>query len=104
MQDDQKPWYMSKTILAGAAIVAMGIFGVDADSDMFAMVKENSGDIITAVLGLLTIWGRLTAKAPVAVKTMQQPTPSDYVPMPMQPNTQLYQPYAGPGNVDDARG
>lgn len=65
---DEKPWYLSKTILAALIIGICGIltlFGVSQGTAAGAEaepIADNIIGLITAISGLVVIWGRITAK------------------------------------------
>ena len=62
--EDQKPWYLSKTVIAGLVTLGIGIVGllgvVGAEAEKGAMV-EAIVQIATGVAGVVAIIGRLTA-------------------------------------------
>ena len=60
-----KPWWLSKTILAALAILIVSLFGrfgvTLANSDAEALVEAVRA-VVTGVLAIIAIWGRVTAK------------------------------------------
>ncbi|MBK8458424.1 MAG: hypothetical protein IPL47_16030 [Phyllobacteriaceae bacterium] len=61
-----KPWYLSKTIWASIVTVASGLagmFGLPVGGVDNAALTETILQAITAVSGLLAIFGRLSADA-----------------------------------------
>ena len=60
-----KPWWLSKTILAAVAILIVSLFGrfgvTLANSDAEALVEAVRA-VVTGVLAIIAIWGRVTAK------------------------------------------
>ena len=66
MPASKKDWWKSKTVWAGIATIAVGAFGIDGVSpDELAAQADK---IITAVLGVIAIYGRLTAKTEIGKK------------------------------------
>ncbi len=62
--DLNKNWYTSKTIWAGVVTIAasaLGFFGFQLDADSQAGVTEFILTIVTAISGLVAIYGRVTA-------------------------------------------
>ena len=62
---DTKPWWQSKTIIAGVVaivVAALGFFGIGIPDGQQETVTELVLQIITALAGILAIAGRLTAK------------------------------------------
>lgn len=69
---DTKPWYQSKTIIAGiataltaCAMLAKTFFGVDI-ADQVPIVGASLTGLLTLVGSLIVIYGRFTAKAVIA--------------------------------------
>ena len=63
--DATKPWWASKTIWAGIASILLGlgslVFGWAVTPTDIADAAAQLYDLLTAILGLLAIVGRLTA-------------------------------------------
>ncbi len=67
--NDQKPWYMSRTIwaslstviLAGASMVGLPTGGLDSSA-----LTEGILQFLTAVSGLVALWGRVSATRAIA--------------------------------------
>lgn len=63
-EKDEKPWYLSKTVIAGMVTVligicsALGFVGFEAETDSIA---ELVLQLTTAVAGAVAIYGRITA-------------------------------------------
>ena len=59
-----KPWWLSKTIFAALAILLVQLFALFglplAEGDAEALV-EGGRLVVTGVLALVAIWGRVTA-------------------------------------------
>ncbi len=65
MNETTKPWYLSKTVIAGLVAVlvsTLGAFGIGLPDGQQETVTELVLQIITALAGIATIAGRLTAK------------------------------------------
>ncbi|MCR4269219.1 hypothetical protein [Nitratireductor sp. ZSWI3] len=63
---ESKPWYLSRTIWASMvtiAAAAAGILGYPVDGLDSAAVSEGLLNAVTAVSGLVAIFGRITAKS-----------------------------------------
>ena len=62
--EDQKPWYLSKTVIAGLVTLGIGIVGLlgvaGAEAEKGAMV-ESIVQIATGIAGIVAIVGRMTA-------------------------------------------
>ena len=64
-EKDQKPFYLSKTVIAGMVAIAIGIasaFGIGGLEAETEITTELILQLTTAVAGLVAIYGRLTAK------------------------------------------
>ena len=65
---ETKPWYFSKTVLAALVVAICGlltVFGVGVGvvaSEQAEPIADNIIGLITAIMGLIAIWGRITAK------------------------------------------
>ena len=62
---DTKPWWLSKTILAGLGILivtVLSFFGLATGEGDGAAISEAVGQIATAVLALIAIYGRIAAE------------------------------------------
>lgn len=62
---DPKPWWASKTILGGAAVVlsqAASLLGYQLDAEL---AVEIATSVVGLAGGVLAIWGRLTAVQPI---------------------------------------
>lgn len=60
-----KPWWMSKTVWSSAGVVIVAVGGLAGMSVSTGDVEEAytyGSAIVTAVLGLISLYGRLTAK------------------------------------------
>jgi hypothetical protein len=63
-----KPWYLSKTVVAALIVAICGIltlFGVGegtAAAEEAEPIANNVIGLITAISGLIALWGRITAK------------------------------------------
>ena len=60
-----KPWYLSKTVLAAVVVIVASGANVDIDSVAAGDIASQLDAIITAVAGLVAIYGRVTAKAKI---------------------------------------
>lgn len=63
--EDSKPWYLSRTIWASLVTIgcaAAGILGVPVGDEEGAQLTEAILSAVTAVSGLVAIFGRLAAK------------------------------------------
>lgn len=68
MQND-KPWYLSKTIWGAAVAVAAPIanaLGIAVDAGMQAEIADAMLQTVGGIGGLVAIWGRLTARRAIA--------------------------------------
>jgi uncharacterized protein (DUF697 family) len=63
--DASKPWWLSKTIVAVLAILLVQLFAVFGltltEGDAQSLV-ESVRSVVTGVLAVVAIWGRVTAK------------------------------------------
>ena len=76
---DKKPWYMSKTIVIGIIVAALGIYGIEVDQDMWKTITENSDKVFELIAVAIIIYGRLTAKETLTL-TKSTETISNYIP------------------------
>ncbi|EKF40645.1 hypothetical protein [Nitratireductor indicus] len=63
---DSKPWYLSRTIWASMvtiATAAAGILGYQVDEIDSGAVSEGMLSAISAISGLIAIFGRVAAKS-----------------------------------------
>jgi hypothetical protein len=63
-----KPWYRSKTVWAGLGVTvvsAAAVFGASVSAGDAEAVVGHINEIATGVLGLVAIWGRITARGPL---------------------------------------
>ena len=64
-----KPWYLSKTILASIITIVMslgGLFGLPTGLVDNTALADTIMQAITALMGLVAIFGRLTAVKKIA--------------------------------------
>jgi len=63
-EKEQKPWYLSKTVIASIITVVIGVVGAFG-YDELASEKESLTEVVlslaTAIAGAVAIYGRLTA-------------------------------------------
>lgn len=62
-EKDQKPWYLSKTVIAGIITAVIGItsaFGVGIEAEKDAII-DFVLQLATAIAGVVAIYGRMTA-------------------------------------------
>jgi hypothetical protein len=69
MEEQNKPWYQSKTIIGGivaaACSVAAIVFKREIGADMITLITDNIFSIVSALGGVLAIIGRLKAKGQI---------------------------------------
>lgn len=97
----EKKWYMSKGVWVGLLILILGVFRVDVDNDLMTTINDNAGNIITAVLGAVTVYNRIaastTVETPQWLPGARLPgTPAEYAPPQAQPYAPPYQPQYQP--------
>ena len=66
--EETKKWYGSRAVWGGIIVVAVAVLnacGVSVDETTQGSLTKSISDIITALGGLLAIWGRLTASKPI---------------------------------------
>ena len=66
--EETKKWYESRAVWGGIIVVAvavLNVFGVSVDETTKGCISEYITDILTALGGLLAIWGRLTSRKPI---------------------------------------
>ena len=66
---DQKPWYLSKTIWASLCTVvlaAASMVGVPTGNLEGGAVADAVLQILTAITGLVALWGRVTASQTIS--------------------------------------
>lgn len=66
--NEEKHWYESKTVIAGIVAVilsVLGLAGVGGLEDQKETIVELLLQAITAIAGIVAIWGRVTAKKSV---------------------------------------
>lgn len=59
---DKKPWYLSKTVIASVVVIAAAGANIDVDRVTAGDIASQLDAIITAVAGIVAIYGRVTAK------------------------------------------
>ena len=70
-EKEEKPWYLSKTVLASIITVvigiagAFGIDGLDVEKDQLAEIALSAA---TAIAGAIAIYGRVKAKQKITIK------------------------------------
>ncbi|MBE7183657.1 MAG: hypothetical protein INR68_04525 [Methylobacterium mesophilicum] len=65
MSDNNKPWYLSRTIWASVVTVVMALAGylnLPVEKEDPALVSEAVFQVVTAAAGLTAIIGRLLAR------------------------------------------
>lgn len=63
-----KPWYLSRTIWASAATIAVsvgGIFGLPFDNIDGSMLTDTLLQTVTAITGLAALFGRMSATSKI---------------------------------------
>jgi uncharacterized membrane protein len=68
MEQNQKPWWQSKTVWGGLVAVGAGIaglFGLDLDAQAQGALAEHGVAIASAIGGLLAVYGRVKANSKV---------------------------------------
>ena len=65
-EKDNKPWYLSKTVIAGIVTMIIGVAGTFGLGAAIEGEKDQIVDVViqiaTALAGLVAVYGRLTAK------------------------------------------
>ncbi|MCA9327997.1 hypothetical protein KDA14_05700 [Candidatus Saccharibacteria bacterium] len=89
-----KPWYQSKTIWSGLVVVVLSLFGVQTTGMDFDHIAEVVMQLITAMAGIMAVYGRFSADTVVVKPTPGQPIPT----APTQTPSSYYPPNAGPYN------
>jgi hypothetical protein len=67
--NDHKPWYLSKTIWGAAVSVGAtlsAMFGLPVDASGQAVLTEAVLQTVSAVAGIIAIFGRLSADSRIA--------------------------------------
>jgi hypothetical protein len=101
-----KPWYLSKTVILGVIVAAMGVYGIDVDQDMYKTITENVGKISELIAVGLMIYGRVMATTTLTA-TQKTEHIAEFVPpsIPVPVAPVVMQPLVvAPPVVDDARG
>lgn len=75
----EKPFWKSKGVLAGVALVLLSLFGFEYNDDTMKMINENLENITGLILAGITIYGRIMATETVVVQPMVG-TPANYTP------------------------
>ncbi len=101
MESTTKPFYRSTGIIAGLAVVAASIMGMDVTQLDFQSLFDNLNGIFVSGLGLWAAYGRLKATTKVVIR---QPAPE--APPPVQPTyvrlQQTVQVYSGTSEADSS--
>lgn len=72
MNDDSKPIWQSRTVLASIASLLAGLFmlfGIEVNQDELTEALVLVSGLVTTIMSLVAIWGRIRARKRIAPLT-----------------------------------